>query len=133
VDTFGTKPRFEVLADDTVVSRVGTQLNCGGIAQVHLRITRSKLAVFEFSLADSPAEASSASDTVPAIEVPTDLRGAIEEGAREAWNGSGVGLHVELLDALVHPVDANCQMFRIAGREAVLGWLRFSNITVPAV
>jgi len=35
------KPRFEIKEDGTIVSRMGTQTNCGGIASIRVRLART--------------------------------------------------------------------------------------------
>jgi hypothetical protein len=45
---FGSKKRFELEEDGTIVVRAGTQSNCGGIAATRVRITSVTKAGIEF-------------------------------------------------------------------------------------
>jgi hypothetical protein len=77
---------------------------------------------------DRPNEHSHGS-VVPGSAVPAPYREAIYSGAREALekHGARLGVSFELLDALVHPVDANAAKFRHAGRSAMQGWLELGR------
>lgn len=46
--SFGLKKRFELEEDGTIVARAGTQSNCGGIAEIRVRITPITKARVEF-------------------------------------------------------------------------------------
>ncbi len=63
--------------------------------------------------------------TVPGGAVPAPYQEAIFSGARQALveRGASLGVTFELLEALVHPVDARMSKFREAGFSAMRGWL----------
>jgi hypothetical protein len=123
---FGQAPRFEILADGTVVARAGTQTNCGGIAKVHARITANSSGVltvgpgFDNTWTDDRYGA-----TVPGCAIPEEYRHAAFNGAQSAFGrcGAGVGVHFELIDALVHAIDARESKFNQAAFLAMKGWL----------
>ena len=66
---------------------------------------------------------------VPGSAVPSELREAFFRGARLAFdeNPRQVGVTFELIDALVHAVDANQRMFETVGARAVTAWLDLYN------
>jgi hypothetical protein len=56
--------------------------------------------------------------------MPADLREALFRGVRKAFDEhAAIGIHFELVSALVHPVDANPFRFLEAGLRAMHGWL----------
>jgi hypothetical protein len=63
-------------------------------------------------------------DFLTGEDTPAYYRSAIFEGAAEAYEKfvSPEGIRFKLLDALVHPVDSNQMVFKIAGEIAVIGW-----------
>jgi hypothetical protein len=123
---FGQAPRFEILADGTIVARAGTQTNSGGIARVHVRITANSDGVLtvgpEF---DSTCTDDRYGATVPGYAVPEVYRQAAFNGAQSAFEhcDAGIGAHFELIDALVHVVDARESKFQQAAFLAMKGWL----------
>jgi hypothetical protein len=128
--TFSNTPGFEMLADGTICARAGVQTNCGGIAGIHVRITPNPSGAVAFTAAeDSPPHEHGFGVTVPGAAVPTPFRDAIYSGARQALEecGATLGVSSELLDALVHPVDANAAKFRQAGWSAMHGWLELDH------
>lgn len=123
---WSTRPRFEPLEDGTVRTRAGTQQNCGGIADIRVRITPTASSGIECLIAnDTPGEQLDSDIDVPAHEVEPELLEAACNGAAQAWEASGLtqGLRVELLSLWVHPVDARPDKFWRTGATAVLGWL----------
>jgi hypothetical protein len=124
---FGQAPRFKVRSDGTIVARAGTQMNCGGIALLHIRISPNTLGVLTFGPEFDPAwESDRYGPQVPGNAIPEVYRQAAFEGAVDAFKafGTGSGAHFELLDALVHEVDAREVKFREAGYHAMEGWLQ---------
>jgi len=124
---FGQTPRFEVLSDDTIVARAGTQTNCAGIAQLHIRISPNIQAMLTCGPDFDPAwEGDRYGSEVPGRALPEEYRQAAFNGALEAFSlfETGSGVHFELLDALVHEVDAREEKFHEAGYRAMEGWLQ---------
>src|SRR4051812_24529929 len=124
--TFSNAPRFELLSDGTIRARAGVQTNCGGIAAIRVRMTPSalrELACRVSTEADGGEEQHGS--WLPGTAVPAAYREDIFRGAAAAFTQRtpGVGLCFELIEALVHPVDANPRKFELAGRTAVEGWL----------
>jgi len=124
---FGKAPRFEIQPDGTIVARAGTQMNCGGIALLHLRISPNTSGVLtcgpDFDLA---WEGDRYGSEVPGCAIPEEYRQAAFAGAQDAFDTceTGSGAHFELLDAVVHEVDAREVKFREAGYRAMEGWLQ---------
>jgi hypothetical protein len=129
LQTFSNAPRFEVLADGTIYARAGVQTNCGGIAGIHVRIMPNPSGEVAFTAAEGPHPHDKGWVAVPGAAVPAPYREAISSGARQALeqHGATVGVSFELLDALVHPVDANAAKFCYAGWSAMHGWLELNN------
>jgi hypothetical protein len=119
-----------MLADGTIYARAGVQTNCGGIAGVHVRIMPDPSGEVAFAAAEGghPHE-NGYGVAVPGSAVPAPFREAIYSGARQALeqHGAAVGVSFVLLDALVHPVDANATKFRYAGWSAMHGWLELDH------
>lgn len=132
---FGREPWFELLPDGTVYARAGTQTNCGGIASIHALITVSPSGVTEFTVAEDKRSGSDEYGfAVPGAAVPESYREAIYAAVREALEDLRPGLAVrfELIDALVHEVDARTSKFGVAGYSAMAGWLdAYESQTVP--
>lgn len=127
---FGRKPRFELADDGTVIARAGTQTNCGGIAAIRVRIGYRNAAGIGLSTLDGADwNGGEYGPHVPGSAMPAALRDAVFEGAARAYEESGLagGLDFVIIDATVHPVDANVRMFRAAGQEAVSGWISQSK------
>jgi hypothetical protein len=128
--TFSNAPRFEVLADGTIYVRAGVQTNCGGIAGIHVRIMLNQTGEVAFTAAkcDHP-HADGYGVAVPGGAIPAPYREAIYSGARQALeeHGASLGVSFELLDALVHPVDAKIAKFHQAGWSAMHGWLQLDH------
>jgi hypothetical protein len=123
----GQAPRFEVLPDGTIVTRAGTQMNCAGIALLHIRISPNTLGVLKCGPGFDPAwEGDRYGAEVPGRAIPEQYRQAAFKGAQDAFNAfeTGSGIYFELLDALVHKVDAHQEKFREAGYRAMEGWLQ---------
>lgn len=124
--TFGSAPRFELRADGTLYARAGAQTNCAGIAGIHARITPAPAPGIVFLVAaGADPHDDGYGPAVPASAVPAAYREAVFRGAREAYEQSGaqIGVCFELLDALVHVVDARERQFAAAGATALRGWL----------
>ena len=121
---FGARPRFEMFADGSIVVRAGTQTNCGGIAEARVFIVEHGGDGLECVVARGQATPAMRG-AISATSVPSEYREAMFAGARDAYARRAVtfGICVELLEALVHPVDANERRFREAGASAVDGWL----------
>lgn len=124
--TFKSKKRFELEEDGTVVARVGTQSNCGGVAVIRARITPVTKTGIEFFLLEEECNGEEFDLIVPATAMPAVYRVAIFRGARKAYEESGLseGIQFGLIDALVHPVDANEQKFMEVGKLAIIGWTK---------
>jgi hypothetical protein len=123
---FGQAPRFEILADGTIIARAGTQTNCGGIAKIHIRITARSDGMLTFGPDfDVSWTGDRYGSAVPGCAVPEEYRQAIFRGARSAFDhcDARIGAHFELIDALVHPVDARESRFGQAAFQAMKGWL----------
>lgn len=128
--TFSNAPRFEHLADGTYYARAGTQTNCGGIAGIHVRIHPIAAPTIVCSVSDHTGEHDAGYGcAVPGSAMHAEYRDAVFAGAREALESTGcaVGVAFQLIDALVHTVDASPSMFKLAGSEAVIGWLRLQG------
>lgn len=131
VHTFGDFPRFEQLADGTYYARAGVQTNCGGIAGIHVRIHPIAADTIACSVSDNTGEHDSGyGKAVPGSAMHDEYRDAVFEGAREACESAGcnIGVSFQLIDALVHMVDANPSMFKLAGTVAMIGWLRLQGL-----
>ncbi len=124
---YSAKPHdSEILVDGTVVARAGTQTNSGGIAKVHAKITANPGGVltvgpeFDNTWTDDRYGA-----TVPGRAIPEAYRHAAFNGAQSAFDrcSAGVGVHFELIDALVHAIDARASKFNQAAFLAMKGWL----------
>lgn len=127
---FGLQPRFEIEADGTIVARAGTQTNCAGIAAIRVRIT--PIAVPGLVCLPLGAECDRAATdgmVVPGVAVPAVYRAAVFQGAGTAYAELGLteGIQFELVDALVHAVDANERKFVEVGKSAVVGWVKLKN------
>ncbi|HEY8461965.1 MAG TPA: hypothetical protein VIM99_16370 [Blastocatellia bacterium] len=125
--SFGLAPRFEFRPDGTIVARAGTQTNCGGIALLHIRISPNPSNALTFGPDFDPAwEGDRYGGEVPGRAIPDHYRQAAFKGALDAFNAFDTvsGAHFEILDALVHAVDANLWKFREAGYRAMEGWLQ---------
>lgn len=123
---FGQRPRFEALPDGTIFARAGTQMNCAGIAGIHVRITKLPSTGLICLPRVAPGdERSNYGYEVPGAELEPVFRTAVFRGATRAWEEYGPpgGAQFELLDALVHEVDANERRFLEAGSSAMRGWL----------
>lgn len=58
--------------------------------------------------------------------MPAVYRAAVFRGAQKAYEESGLsqGIQFVLIDALVHPVDANERRFMEVGNSAITGWIK---------
>jgi hypothetical protein len=120
------KPRFEIKDDGTIVSRMGTQTNCGGIASIRARLARTSGTGITFCATQKPDwEGGKFGALVPGSAMPSSMREAVFEGAQAAYQRLGLneGFLFELIEALVHPVDARDSKFRLAGEQAFTRWL----------
>lgn len=124
--SFGRKPRYEHLSDGTTIARAGTQANCGGIAQVRVRITTTREPGIRF---EPPLETDESRDVegtaVLEQSVTTRCRAAMYSGAEwefDHWTIGG-GVQVELIEILVHIADANEHRFREVGVRAMYSWM----------
>jgi hypothetical protein len=125
--TFSNAPRFELLTDGTLYARAGVQTNCAGIAGIHVRITTKPTPGITFRIAIHEDEhADSFGPAVPGFAVPPSFQEAILRGARSAFDQCNidVGLCFELLEALVHPLDAHERQFALAGMTVIREWLK---------
>ena len=123
---FSDAPRFELLDDGTIYSMAGTQRNCAGMAGIHVLITETSTGTLTFGpepdttvIGERPGRA------VVGSQLAEELRDATFRGVRGAIEGTSltIGVHFEILDALVHEVDARASKFREAGWGAMKGWL----------
>ena len=124
---FSDAPRFEQLPDGTYYARAGVQTNCGGIAGIHVRISPAPAGQLELSVSAHDGEHDDGFGfAVPGAAVPPVFRNAILQGAREAFEREGpqLGASLELIDALVHMIDARESKFWLAGYTAMESWLR---------
>lgn len=123
---FGLKKRFELEEDGTIVARAGTQTNCGGIAAIRVRITLVAIAGIEFSPLGEECNGEEVDGIVPATRMPAVYKTAVFKGAQKAYKESGLseGIQFVLIDALVHPVDANERRFMEVGKSAITGWIK---------
>ena len=123
---FGCFSWLTLLSDGTIYARAGTKTTCGGIAGIHVRITPSESGITEFTATEGEGwEGDEYGSEVPGSVVPEPYREAVYAGARQALEDLRPGLAVrfELIDALVHLVDARTSRFRTAGCTAMTGWL----------
>ena len=122
---FASKPHFEILPDGTFYARHGVQTNCAGIAAVHLRIELNSSGCLTIQMSDSTASTYDSYAAVPGSAVPKNLTDAFFRGVQIAFDehANGIGASVELIDALVHPVDANPGEFTVVGITAMNRWL----------
>ncbi|MBE9182172.1 hypothetical protein IQ268_26760 [Oculatella sp. LEGE 06141] len=124
--TFGSKKRFKLEEDGTIVARAGTQSNCGGIAAIRVRITPVTKAGIEFFSLEEECNGEGFGLMVPATAMPAVYKAAVFRGAQQAYDESDLseGIEFVLIDALVHPVDANERKFMEAGSSAIIGWIK---------
>jgi hypothetical protein len=121
------KSGFKVEEDGTISVRYGTQSNCAGIAQIQVQIEHSPNSGIQFlSLSDSEFHYT---DFLTGEDTPAYFQSAIFEGAAEAYTKfvSPEGVKFTLLNALVHPVDSNEMVFKLAGEIAVIGWYQLHS------
>lgn len=122
----GEPSLFTIRADETMIVRAGKQTNCGGIAQIHIRIVDNLSGVFTFEpdiAVICPGDPYG--ERVRGCAVPKEFRKGIFKAAHfafEYWNQE-IGIHFELIDALVHIVDARVHRFEEAGFFAMKGWI----------
>lgn len=124
--SFGSAPRFEVLADGTYYARAGTQNNCAGIAGIHVRIAANNSQQLTFLLAEHDGDHQDGyGRRVPGYAVPLELREALFNGVKEIFDEQikDIGIEFELIDAIVHEVDGNVRQFKTAGKTAMTQWL----------
>jgi len=124
--TFSNAPRFELLSDGTLYARAGVQTNSGGIAGIHVRITtKATPGIIFLMAAHEDQHIDDYGSAVPGSAVPVSYRDAVFQGAHDAFDQSNLdaGVCFELLDALVHPVDARERQFALAGMTVMRGWL----------
>jgi hypothetical protein len=124
--TFSNAPRFEARPDGTIYARAGVQTNCGGIAGILVRIQVNPAGSVVFTPSgDSPPVDEQYGSPVRGVNVPREYRNAVYRGAREAlaYRGLTIGVTFELIEALVHEVDARESKFFMAGCTAMAGWL----------
>ena len=123
--TFSDAARLEVLADGTFYVRAGVQTNCAGLAGAHVRVTLAARGGITFRPAVGAPGGEGYGPAVPGTDVPAAFRDALFRGARQIYEARAPGLCLclELIDAMVHPVDANESKFFEAGVMAMEGWL----------
>lgn len=124
--SFSNGSQFKLLADGTIRARAGVQSNCAGIAVIHARITLNTTKEILIRVSGREGEHDSGFGfAVPASAIPAVFREAVFEGAKQAFHDSetNFGIVFELLDALVHEIDARESKFKLAGYSAVKGWL----------
>jgi hypothetical protein len=117
---FEDLPRYESVEPGVVIVRAGTQMNCGGIAEVTLRARATDTPSIELSYALTPSE-HVALGRVAGAALPANLRDAFEKGARRAYAAGPRtrGLTIEVLAALHHVVDSSESRFTECGHHAV--------------
>jgi hypothetical protein len=118
--------RFQVLEDGTIVARAGTQNNCAGIAQIHVKIIATSDGCITFGLEFDPTWPGEPFGVdVPGCAIPEEYRQAIFHGATAAFDqyNAGVGVHYEIISAWIHLVDARENKFYEAGFHSLKGWL----------
>jgi hypothetical protein len=123
---FGLKKRFEIQEDGTIVARAGVQTNCSGIAAVRIRITSTEDTGIVFSLSQKEFNNERLGDLVVSGKaIPEAYKTAVFKGAQDAYEESGLskGVQFELIEALVHPIDARELRFMEVGKTAVNGWV----------
>jgi hypothetical protein len=122
---FGSRKRFELEEDGTIVARAGTQLNCGGIAAIRVRITPVTEAGIEFFPLEEDCNGEEFGPVVSATAILAVYRAAVFKGAQEAYEESDLaeGIQFVLIDALVHEIDANERRFMDVGKSAIIGWI----------
>jgi hypothetical protein len=75
----------------------------------------------------SPGSAPYDDAAVPGKAVPAVYRDAVFDGAQMAFDTRPVdiGVRFELINALVHPVDANPGKFKMAGATVLNSWFEW--------
>jgi hypothetical protein len=119
------------LEDGTILARAGTQTNCGGLAVIGVNITENEMGILRFFTSDFECEHEDGYGMkVAGAKVPVYFREYIFAGAKEAFVELVIkkGIDFELVNALVHQIDARESKFQIAGRLAVTFW--FENQTL---
>lgn len=123
---FGQSPRFELRDDGTIVARAGTQLNCAGIARIHVRISTTPAHELVLLPEHDPNwQGERYGSAIPGSAVPRVFLEAVFRGVAAAFERREVkfGVRYELLDALVHDVDANERRFTEVGYSSMANWI----------
>lgn len=131
----GHGARFTMFDDGTVRVRAGVQTNCAGFAAIRVKIAPHRTPEILFRVSAHEGEHDHGfGPAVPGAAVPSMFREAVFKGAKQAFddNESKIGLVFELLDAMVHEVDASESKFELAGYAAVEGWLESYSRKTPS-
>ena len=119
---------FCISKDGTIYVQAGVQTNCAGFAGIHVRISPNTTGEILFHTADSEGgeHIDGYGFRVPGASIPECFRDAIFEGAAKAFEKSEIkiGVVFELLDAIVHEIDATESRFKQAGYVAVERWFK---------
>lgn len=124
--TFDSRQRYQKLDNNLVCTSAGTYTNCGGIAAILVKIEKIIAEKIEYSTENRDrwqGDPYSASD-VPGAKLPDYLRDAVFTGAAQAFESFEISSNYRfvLIEAFVHPVDANPSRFKEVGYRAVEGW-----------
>jgi len=129
--TFDTKQRFKLLDDGLIYASAGVQTNCGGIAAIIVKIEKLESGELIFNVEDNDGwdGDTNCARYVPGNRLNAYYKNAVFEGAKLAASapGNNTGFIFTLVEALVHPVDANTEKFKEAGYRAVKGWLEMKK------
>lgn len=121
----------KLLDDGNVYVRFGTQTNCGGLVVIVVKITENDSDEIRFFTTDFECEHEDRYGMLVAgAKVPVYFRESIFAGAKESFENSKMkkGIDFELVNAMVHQIDANERKFFGAGRIALDFW--FENQTL---
>lgn len=112
--------------DDSILVRVGTNGNCGGVGIIIVKITPNQQNEINFLTADFEcAHSEGYGWEVAGAQLPEEIREDIFRGAKEAFQEAKnqQGIDFILINASLNITDLVGQKFRTAGTEAVKFWI----------
>ncbi|WLQ16698.1 hypothetical protein O5O45_12295 [Hahella aquimaris] len=132
--TFDANQRFKQLDEGLLYASAGVQTNCSGIAAILVRICSIDSLTLEYKAVTEPKlDDSEALGLFSGEQTPKAYVEAVFDGAREMFRAAQIngGYRVELVQTLIHPVDARVIKFREAGMRAARGWLTDVGLMSP--